>query len=320
MAENIYKGNLILPLYACYQNSKYAGKKIEEARKNNLFDFVFLVLERVDDDTKLIERENFYIEKYDLIKNGYNSSKAIENPFRIEARKKKEMNLFYNLEDDFGKIGEEGMFRRFGLDISLLELKQCQHEEGYKFLSDYLGDLFIPENLPYFLSEVDMMPFTWENSVNGYYNSEVIYYSGEIAIVLKFGLIYVDFYQTPQKCNEVIDTVEYNDEYESDWDDEENKFYGELDEESKYGTSCKCKCYDIIDFNENNIEEYIEKIEECNFVWEIPDYCFDEIVCIKNNIVVAKYLSVNDDSSCISYYMFVSNEEAENFANYVSAN
>ena len=304
----------------CYQNAKYAGKKIEEARKNNLFDFVFLVLEIVNDDTKLIERENYHIEKYDLIKNGYNSSKAIENPFRIEARKKKEMDLFYNLEDDFGKVGKEGMFRRFDLNTSLSELKQYQHENGYECLSDYLGDFYIPENLPFFLNKDEMMPFTWEEKVTGYYNSEVIYYSGEIAIVIQSSSIYLDFYQTALKCNEGIDKVENNDEYEADWNDEENKFYGELDEESKYGTTYRCRCYCITDFNENNIEENIEKLEEHDFFWEIPDYYFDEIIYIKNNIVVAKYLRIDDDSSYISYYMFVSNEEAENFANYVSAN
>ena len=65
--------------------TKYAGGKIEDARKECKDDFVYLILEETKDANTLTDLENFYIEKYDTIKNGYNSRQAQESQFRTKC-------------------------------------------------------------------------------------------------------------------------------------------------------------------------------------------------------------------------------------------
>lgn len=74
-------------------NNKYGGEKIENIRKKDINNFVFLLLEEVNDATKLIERENYYVEKYDTIKNGYNTILPTENPHRICKKHTKEEKM-----------------------------------------------------------------------------------------------------------------------------------------------------------------------------------------------------------------------------------
>ena len=62
------------------KSGPYAGKKLEVVRKERKYDFVYLLLEKIDDVEKLIGRENYYIEKYDTINNGYNTKLAHKPP------------------------------------------------------------------------------------------------------------------------------------------------------------------------------------------------------------------------------------------------
>lgn len=55
-------------------NKRYAGEKMEEARKN-IDNFVYLLLEKIDDkDSEYMETlERYYMKKYNTLKNGYNT-------------------------------------------------------------------------------------------------------------------------------------------------------------------------------------------------------------------------------------------------------
>lgn len=78
--------------------TKYANEEIDKIRKNDLDNFVYFILEYVEDIQDLTERENYYINYYDTIKNGFNNRLALERPLKTkltDEEKKERERLKY---------------------------------------------------------------------------------------------------------------------------------------------------------------------------------------------------------------------------------
>jgi group I intron endonuclease len=99
--------------------TKYANETIDKLRKNNINDFAYLILEENTLAEKLIDSENYYIGKYDTIKNGYNTRLAIANPFRTgktyTEEEKLEKARIKSAEQTFNTLS--GYIKEWGMKI-----------------------------------------------------------------------------------------------------------------------------------------------------------------------------------------------------------
>lgn len=82
--------------YSQFARKTHKNSKLRNAiRKYNVENFQFEILEKVDDIDKLTERENYYIEKYDCIRKGYNIKNSTDQPrwdIHMNASKEKNKN------------------------------------------------------------------------------------------------------------------------------------------------------------------------------------------------------------------------------------
>jgi len=87
--------------------SKYANEFFDDIRKNELDNFIYFILEYVKDTDFLIEKENYYINYYDTIQNGYNIRTASERPFKLKKctdEEKKEKQRIKSAETAYSTI------------------------------------------------------------------------------------------------------------------------------------------------------------------------------------------------------------------------
>ena len=86
--------------------TKYANEDIDKIRKNDLDNFVYFILEYVEDIQDLTERENYYINYYDTIKNGFNNRLALERSLKTKLtdEEKKEKQRIKSAETAYSTI------------------------------------------------------------------------------------------------------------------------------------------------------------------------------------------------------------------------
>lgn len=145
------------------ESGPYAGKKLEAVRKERKYDFVYLLLEKVEDVTKLSERENYYIEKYDTIKNGYNTNIAIQPPHLYKDKEYIPIDKKEKLRIDGAKSAYKTLINHIGewnLNVGdTLTLEKFVDNYKIGNIRDNSSDITLSFRLSCFLKNKDTVEF-----------------------------------------------------------------------------------------------------------------------------------------------------------------